>query len=58
MSSISNEPSSYLKAMKTIEIRKPGATSGCLAEGGGGINLEHACRPNLNKSVTGGNSYS
>ena len=54
MSSISNEPSSYLRGMNAIEIGKPGATTGCLAKGGVGIDVERACMPKLNKSVTKG----
>jgi len=44
--------------MKAIEIGKPGATTGCLAKGGGGIDVERACRLKPNKSVTGGNKHS
>jgi hypothetical protein len=38
--------------MKAIEIGKPGATTGFLAKGGDDIDVERACRPKLNKSVT------
>src|SRR6267142_5117397 len=51
---IAEEPSSYLRGMKAIDIGKPGATTGCLAKEGGGINVERACRPKPNKSVTRG----
>jgi hypothetical protein len=38
---ISDEPLSYLREMTAIDIGKPGATTGCLAKGGSGIDVEY-----------------